>query len=53
MKNKTTELDVDFIGGQEPLTKDEEKQISDFIRSQKLSTHKKQSRKTNKDKAAV
>lgn len=35
MKKNKTELDVDFIGGQEPLTKDEEKAISDFIRSQK------------------
>lgn len=36
MKNKSTELDVDFIGGQGPLTKDEEQLISEFIRAQKL-----------------
>ena len=36
MKNKTKELDVDFIGGQGALTKDEEKQISEFIKTQKL-----------------
>lgn len=36
MKNNKNELDVDFIGGQEPLTKDEEKAISDFIKSQKV-----------------
>ncbi len=36
MKNKTVELDVDFIGGQGELTKEEEKQISEFIQSQKL-----------------
>ncbi len=36
MKNKTVELNVDFIGGEETLTKDEEKQISEFIKSQKL-----------------
>ena len=40
MKNKiaeqrTVELDVDFIGGQGALTKEEEKQISEFIQSQK------------------
>jgi hypothetical protein len=32
---KRKELDVDFIGGQGPLTKDEEKAISAFIRLQK------------------
>ena len=36
MKNKAKELDVDFIGGQNnPLTKEEEKAISDFIRANK------------------
>jgi len=30
-----TELNVDFIGGQEPLTKDEEKAISDYIKAKK------------------
>jgi hypothetical protein len=36
MKNKEKELDVDFIGGQNnPLTKEEEKAISDFIRANK------------------
>ena len=32
---KRTELDVDFIGGMGPLTKDEEKKISEFIRARK------------------
>jgi len=36
MKNKATELDVDFIGGLGSLTKDEERQISEFIKAQKL-----------------
>ena len=36
MKKKTIELDVDFIGGQGSLTKDEERQISEFIKTQKL-----------------
>ena len=36
MKNKTKELDVDFIGGQDnPLTKEEEMAISNFIRAYK------------------
>ena len=32
MKNKSKELDVDFIGDGKPLTKEEELTISDFIR---------------------
>ena len=32
MKTKKVELDVDFIGGQTSLTKEEEKAISDFIK---------------------
>ena len=46
MKNKSTELDVDFIGGQGPLTKSEEHAISEFIKTQKLLRAKKQIRKT-------
>lgn len=41
---KTKKLDVDFIGGQGPLTKEEEQAISDFIklrRAKKQSTSKK------------
>lgn len=45
MKNKQTELDVDFIGGQGPLTKEEEQAISKFIKAQKLLRAKKQIRK--------
>ena len=41
-KNKTTELDVDFIGGQGSLTKNEEKRISEFIKAQKLLRAKQQ-----------
>ncbi len=36
MKRKTAELNVDFIGGQDPMTKEEEKAISNFIKAQKL-----------------
>ncbi|MEO6838507.1 MAG: hypothetical protein ABI261_07995 [Ginsengibacter sp.] len=35
MKNKNKELDVDFIGGQKPMTKEEELAISKFIRAEK------------------
>ena len=35
MKNKQKELDVDFIGGQEPMTKEEELAISEFIHAGK------------------
>ncbi len=44
MKRKSTELDVDFIGGQDPMTKEEEKAISEFIKVQKLLKAKKQNR---------
>lgn len=46
MKSKSNELDVDFIGGQGPLTKEEERAISEFIRAQKLLKAKKQIRRT-------
>lgn len=35
MKTRKKELDVDFIGGSGPLTKEEEKRISDIIKSRK------------------
>lgn len=35
MKKKLIELDVDFIGGQDSLTKEEELAISEFIRKDK------------------
>ena len=41
MKNKKIELDVDFIGGGEPLTKEEQKAISEFIRKSKENQLKK------------
>ena len=46
MKNKLIELDVDFIGGQGSMTKDEEIQISNFIKAQKLLKSKNLNRKT-------
>jgi hypothetical protein len=35
MKNKKLELNVDFIGGQVPLTKEEKEAISKYIREYK------------------
>ncbi len=35
MKTNRKELDVDFIGSQDQLTKEEEKEISDFIQLNK------------------
>jgi hypothetical protein len=40
MKTKKTELDVDFIGGQDSLTSAEEKALSDFFKKRKMSTKK-------------
>lgn len=44
-KYKSNELDVDFIGGQGPLTKIEEQAISEFIKAQKQLNTKKQIKK--------
>lgn len=46
MKTKKVELDVDFIGGQTSLTKEEEKAISDFIKKNKSKKVKSHSIKT-------
>lgn len=47
MKNKKNELDVDFIGGHDPLTEEEAKAISAYIKAQKakLSTQKNKPKK--------
>lgn len=55
MKNKIKELNVDFIGVQNsPLTKEEEKAISDFIRAgkekRKLKEVRKRATTTRKEK---
>ena len=50
MKNKLKELNVDFIGGQEPLTKEEELAISLFIKKHK---EKKQPKAVRKSKVAA
>jgi hypothetical protein len=33
MKQKNVQLDVDFIGGDKPLTDKEEKQLSDYFKN--------------------
>jgi len=40
MKTKKIELDVDFIGGLGPLTKEEEEAISNFLKSRKSKRRK-------------
>jgi len=42
MKNKKLELNVDFIGGQVPLTREEEIAISNYIRKYKGKHSRKQ-----------
>lgn len=42
MKNKKLELNVDFIGGQVPLTREEEIAISNYIRKCKEKHSRKQ-----------
>ena len=46
MKTKKVELDVDFIGEQTSLTKEEEKTISEYIKKKKAKKAKSSSRKT-------
>ncbi|CAN5492823.1 hypothetical protein BH11BAC3_BH11BAC3_29420 [soil metagenome] len=45
MKQSKNELDVDSIGGSGPLTKEEEKAISEYIKSSKERKQKQQVRK--------
>ena len=35
MKNKNLNLDMDFIGGERPLTKEEEKSITAYLQAKK------------------
>ena len=51
MKTSKKELDVDFIGGLRPLTKEDEQAISDFLKKRKLSSKKiSTTRKSKKSK---
>jgi hypothetical protein len=45
MRQTKNEADVDFIGGTAPLTKDEEKSISEFIKTAKERQQKQTSRR--------
>ena len=56
MKTRKNQLDVDFIGGVVPLTKDEEKRISEVIKmlkSKKNPTRKPTRKLTTKKKVAA
>jgi hypothetical protein len=44
MRHSEKELDVDFIGGLGPLTKEDEKAISDFLLARKLKKNKAKTR---------
>jgi hypothetical protein len=52
MKNKSKELDVDFIGGQVPMTKEEELVVGKFIKAQKDLQNKKQHRLSGRHRIA-
>lgn len=45
-KHNQIGLDVDYIGGQDPMTKEEEKAISEFIKAHKSLNSNKQIKKT-------
>ena len=57
MKTKKKELDVDFIGGSGSMTKEEEKRISDIIKSrkakQKVTAQKSNTKLTSKKKVTA
>jgi predicted polyphosphate/ATP-dependent NAD kinase len=57
MKTRKKELDVDYIGGSGPLTKEEEKRISDIIKSrkskQKVTAKKSKTKLTSKKKVTA
>jgi len=53
MKTKKIELDVDFIGGQTSLTKEEELAISAFIKKNKAKKNKRSSSKTKTAKQLI
>lgn len=45
MKKRKKELDVDYIGGQAPLTESEEKALSEFFQKKKTLKKRSDSRK--------
>ncbi len=52
MKSKK-ELNVDFIGGQGSLTKEQERMISDFLKSRSTKKHQVSRKQTTKGKVAA
>ena len=52
MKIKKSALDVDFIGGQEPLNHEEELAISNFFKQQLQAKAKKSARQINVTKSS-
>ena len=53
MKTRKIELNVDFIGGQNSLTKEEEKTISEYIQKNKSKKNNKSSSKTKTVKQLI
>ena len=53
MKNKKNELNVDFIGGSGPLTKEEQKVISEFIKASKERRESKAKKLVTKRKSSI
>jgi hypothetical protein len=53
MRTKKVELDVDFIGGQTSLTKDEEKSFSEYFKKNKPKKSKKTSHKAKTVKQLI
>jgi hypothetical protein len=56
MRTRKKELDVDFIGGVGPLTKEDEKRISEVIKmlkAKKVSTRKPSRKLTTKKKVTA
>ena len=48
MKQSKVELNVDFIGGQGPLTKREAQAISEYIKAQKAKRNKKETKRNTR-----
>ena len=53
MKTKKVELDVDYIGGQTSLNKEEERTISEYFRKSKAKKTKRTSHKTKTVKQLI
>jgi len=53
MKKKKLELDVDFIGEQTSLTKEEEKTLSEYFKKKKSKKAKRSSNKTKTIKQLI